>query len=108
MLSRLAFITFVLMYFRRYVPVGQSTNPGAASGTDCLPYIWRYLIKTCDCGAYVYSYTTVYVLWVSPQPHIAVYPPDLFLYVNLVAKGVQNLFKPLAPQLTVLGVPHFC
>jgi hypothetical protein len=35
------------------------------------------------------------------------FPPDLFLYVNLGAKGVQKLFKTLAPQLTVLGIPHF-
>ncbi len=31
-----------------------------------------------------------------------------FLYVNLGTKGAQKLFKTLAPQLTVLGIPHFC
>jgi hypothetical protein len=55
-----------------------------------------------------YLYTTVYVFWVSPRSHIPVFPPDLFLYVNLVAKGAQKLLKTLAPQLTVLGISHFC
>jgi hypothetical protein len=38
-------------------------------------------------------------------PHPS-FPPNLFLYVNLGAKGAQKLFKTLAPQLTLLGIPH--
>ncbi len=37
-----------------------------------------------------------------PRPHIP-FPPDLILYVNLVAKGAPKFFKTLAPRLTVLG-----
>ncbi len=37
-----------------------------------------------------------------PRPHIP-FPPDLILYVNLVAK----FFKTLAPRLTVLDIPYF-
>ncbi len=44
-----------------------------------------------------FKYTIVYVFWASPWPNIPVVPPDLFLYVNLVAKGAQKLFKTLAP-----------
>ncbi len=42
------------------------------------------------------------MFWATPHPS---FPPDLFLYVNLGAKGAQKLFKTLAPQLTVLGAP---
>ncbi len=38
-----------------------------------------------------------------PRPHIP-FPPDLILYVNLVAKGA---LKTLAPRLTVLDIPYF-
>jgi hypothetical protein len=41
-----------------------------------------------------------------PRPHIP-FPPDLILYVNLVAKGAPKFFKTLAPQLTVLDIPYF-
>jgi hypothetical protein len=54
-----------------------------------------YFIHNCLC-----------VLGESMTPHPS-FPPDLFLYVNLGAKGAQKLFKTLAPQLTVLGIPHF-
>ncbi len=41
-----------------------------------------------------------------PWPHIP-FPPDLILYVNLVAKGAPNFLKTLAPRLTVLDIPYF-
>ncbi len=41
-----------------------------------------------------------------PRPHIP-FPPDLILYVNLVAKGTPKFFKTLAPRLTVLDIPYF-
>jgi hypothetical protein len=41
-----------------------------------------------------------------PRPHIP-FPPDLILYVNLVAKGAPKFFKTLAPRLTVLDIPYF-
>jgi hypothetical protein len=41
-----------------------------------------------------------------PRPHIP-FPPDLILYVNLVAKGAPKLFKTLASRLTVLEIPYF-
>jgi hypothetical protein len=42
-----------------------------------------------------------------PRPHIP-FPPDLILYVNLVAKGAPKFFKALAPRLlTVLDIPYF-
>jgi hypothetical protein len=56
---------------------------------------------------FIYLNKIVYVFWASPQPHIPVFPPSFFLYVNLGAKGAQKLFKTLAPQLTLLGIPHF-
>ncbi len=40
-----------------------------------------------------------------PRPHIP-FPPDLILYVNLVAKGAPKFFKTLAPRLTVLDIPY--
>ncbi len=40
-----------------------------------------------------------------PRPHIP-FPPDLTLYVNLVAKGAPK-FKTLAPWLTVLDISYF-
>ncbi len=55
------------------------------------------------------DYTVVYkrVLHrAGPQPHIP-FPPDLILYVNLVAKGAPKFFKTLAPRLTVLDIPCF-
>jgi hypothetical protein len=63
--------------------------------------------KTNKGGKFIYLYTTVYVFWASPRLHIPIFPPELFLYVNLGAKAAQKLFKTLAPQLTVLGIPHF-
>ncbi len=41
-----------------------------------------------------------------PRPHIP-FPPDLILYVNLVAKGAPKFFKTLAFRLTVLDIPYF-
>ncbi len=41
-----------------------------------------------------------------PWPHIP-FPPDLILYVNLVAKGAPKFIKTLAPRLTVLDIPYF-
>ncbi len=41
-----------------------------------------------------------------PRPHIP-FPPDLILYVNLVAKGALKFFRTLAPRLTVLDIPYF-
>ncbi len=41
-----------------------------------------------------------------PRPHIP-FPPDLILYVNLVAKGAPKFIKTLAPRLTVLDIPYF-
>jgi hypothetical protein len=35
------------------------------------------------------------------------FPPNLFLYVNLIAQGAQKLFKTLALQLKVL-VHYLC
>ena len=40
-----------------------------------------------------------------PWSHIP-FPPDLILYVNLVAKGAPKFFKTLAPRLTVLDIPY--
>jgi hypothetical protein len=56
---------------------------------------------------FIYLYTTAFVFWASSQHHIPVFPLHLFLYVNIVAKRAQKLFKTLAPRLTVLGIPHF-
>jgi hypothetical protein len=53
---------------------------------------------------YLYLHTTVYVFWASPRPHIPVFPPVLFLYANLGAKGAQKLFKTLAFQRTELSM----
>ncbi len=39
-------------------------------------------------------------------PHIP-FPPDLILYVNLVAKGAPKFFRTLAPRPTVLDIPYF-
>jgi hypothetical protein len=48
-----------------------------------------------------------YVLYMAgPRPHIP-FPPDLILYVNLIAKRASKFFKILAPQLTVLDIPYF-
>jgi hypothetical protein len=55
---------------------------------------------------YLFIHNCLCVLGESMTPHPS-FPPDLFLYVNLGAKGAQKLFKTLAPQLTVLGIPHF-
>jgi hypothetical protein len=53
-----------------------------------------------------FLYTAVLcVLGESTPPHFS-FPPSLFLYVNLGAKA-QKVFKTLAPQLTVLVIPHF-
>ncbi len=59
--------------------------------------------KTADWGlvpqdpVFIYWYTTVScVLGKFTTPHPS-FPPDLFLYVNLGAKGAQKLFKTLAP-----------
>jgi hypothetical protein len=41
-----------------------------------------------------------------PRPHIP-FPPDLILYVNLVAKGSKKFYKTLAAHLTVLDIPYF-
>jgi hypothetical protein len=40
-------------------------------------------------------------------PRPSLFPPDLMLYVNLVAKGAPKFFKTLAPRLTVLDIPYF-
>ena len=37
----------------------------------------------------------------------SLFPPDLILYVNLVAKGAPKFFRTLAPRLTVLDIPYF-
>ena len=55
---------------------------------------------------YLFIHNYLCVLGESTTPHPS-FPPDLCLYVNLDAKGAQKLFKTLAPQLTVLGIPHF-
>jgi hypothetical protein len=59
-----------------------------------------------DVSIYLFIHNCLCVLGESMTPHPS-FPPDLFLYVNLGAKGAQKLFKTLAPQLTVLGIPHF-
>jgi hypothetical protein len=41
-----------------------------------------------------------------PRPHIP-FPPELILYVNLVATGAPKFFRTLAPWLTVLDIPFF-
>ncbi len=43
---------------------------------------------------------------VPDRPHIP-FPPDLIMYVNLVAKGALKFLKTLAPRLTVLDIPYF-
>jgi hypothetical protein len=43
--------------------------------------------------------------WV-PDP-TSLFPPDLILNVNLVAKGAPKFFKTLNPRLTVLDIPYF-
>ncbi len=43
---------------------------------------------------------------INAKPHIP-FPPDLILYVNLVAKGAPKFFKTLAPRLIVLDIPYF-
>jgi hypothetical protein len=61
-----------------------------------------------DASIIIYLFIHIfYVFWVSLQPYIPVFSPNLFFNVNLVTKGDQKLFKTLAPQLTVLGIPHF-
>jgi hypothetical protein len=55
---------------------------------------------------YLFVHICLCVLGESTTPHPS-YPLDLFLYVNLGAKEEQKLFKTLAPQHTVLGIPHF-
>jgi hypothetical protein len=37
----------------------------------------------------------------------SLFPPDLFLYVNFVARVHRMSFRTLAPRLTVLDIPHF-
>jgi hypothetical protein len=41
-----------------------------------------------------------------PHP-TSLFPPDLILYVNLVAKGAPKFFKTLAPRLSVMDIPYF-
>jgi hypothetical protein len=62
----------------------------------------NYILKI-----YLFIHNYLCVLGESTTPHPS-FPPNLCLYVNLGAKGAQKLFKTLAPQLTVLGIPHFC
>ena len=62
--------------------------------------------STLEIFIYLFIHNCLRVLGESMTPHPS-FPPDLFLYVNLGAKGAQKLFKTLAPQLTVLGIPHF-
>ena len=54
--------------------------------------------------------TFFYIIFVCkgrvPDP-TSLFPPDLILYVNLVAKGAPKFFKTLAPRLTVLDTPYF-
>ncbi len=47
---------------------------------------------------YLFIHNCLCVLGEYKTPHS--FPLDLFLYVNLGAKGAQ--------KLTVLGIPHFC
>ncbi len=65
---------------------------------------------TLQSGKYIYFFLTqlffLSVLGESTTPHPS-FPPSHFLYVNLGAKGAQKLFKTLAPQLIVLGIPNF-
>jgi hypothetical protein len=41
---------------------------------------------------FIYSYTAVYVFWVSPWPHIPVFPPDLFFVCILNRQGGTEFF----------------
>jgi hypothetical protein len=41
-----------------------------------------------------------------PRPHIF-FPPDLFLFVNFVAKGAPQHLLSLGSSLTELGIPYF-
>jgi hypothetical protein len=43
----------------------------------------------------------MFLRWAGPRPHIP-FPPDLILYVNLVAMGPVHL----APSITVLVFPY--
>jgi hypothetical protein len=56
---------------------------------------------------YLFIHNCLCVPGESMTPHPS-FPPNLFFYVNLGTKGAQKLFKTLAPQLTVLGISHFC
>ncbi len=61
-----------------------------------------------SCDGWLFSFF-IYKLCLyrtGPRPHIP-FPPDLILYVNLVAKGALKFFKTLAPRLTVLDIPYF-
>ncbi len=53
-----------------------------------------------------YYFFFIFLYRAGPQPHIP-FPPDLILYVNLVAKGAPKFFKTLAPRLIVLDIPYF-
>ncbi len=71
------------------VPPPRPRNvPTPASGT--------VLLNNCVCTLYR----------AGPRPHIP-FPPNLILYVNLVAKGAPKFFKTLAPRLTELDILYF-
>ncbi len=55
---------------------------------------------------YLFIFFNCVLYRAGPRPHIP-FPPDLILYVNLVAKGAPKFFKTLAPRLTVLDIPYY-
>jgi hypothetical protein len=56
---------------------------------------------------FLFIHNCLCVLGESMTPHPS-FPPDLFFYVNLGAKGAQKLFKTLAPSLQYWVSLTFC
>ncbi len=46
----------------------------------------------------------LFLRWAGPRPHIP-FPPDLILYVNLVAMGPVHLSPVTWPQAYGIGIP---
>jgi hypothetical protein len=51
-------------------------------------------------------YVNSYICTWRPRSHIH-FPPDLILYLNLVAKGAPKFFTTLAPWPTAMDIPYF-
>jgi hypothetical protein len=71
-----------------------SPSSGKAERRTGQNHINIFFFKYCVCTGRVHDPTSLF-------------PPDLILYVNLVAKGAPKFFKTLAPRLTVLDIPYF-